>query len=175
MQRTLSSGVSAYLDTAHPEPVICSSNFQTHKRFKIAMLPATTDGVANGAESTEPIDLVFNVADGGRSGPIRCSARSTTTRTSVSRATRSWLAEDLEGRTGFQSASTLGIADKLHISIGIGEGATGEHVLDGTDIFDADDGLATFSHGLFGPPSTEHPEAFPTDGFFDGRYSRRST
>ena len=28
----------AYRDTAKPEPVICSSDFQTHKRFKVRML-----------------------------------------------------------------------------------------------------------------------------------------
>ena len=37
------TGVSGYLDTADPVPVICSSDFQSHKRFKIPMQPASLD------------------------------------------------------------------------------------------------------------------------------------
>ncbi len=45
-----------YLDSADPKQVICSSPFQTHKRFKVAMLPSTADGAGS-----ENVDLVFNV------------------------------------------------------------------------------------------------------------------
>jgi hypothetical protein len=65
---------------------------------------------------------------------------------------------------GFQSAGALGIANKLHISLGKGEGATGANVPNGTDLFE-DDGLATFSHGLFGAPD----QHFTVNGFFDSR------
>ncbi|MBE7527387.1 MAG: hypothetical protein HS120_07525 [Burkholderiales bacterium] len=33
-----------YLDSVDPKQVICSSPFQTHKCFKVAMLPSTVDG-----------------------------------------------------------------------------------------------------------------------------------
>ena len=155
------SHLSAYLDTAHPEPVICSSPFQTHKRFKIAMQPATVDGIANSAEG-KGIDLVFNVADGGGLQPYQVFSK-----------INNYTGKRLKGYkivvgtglgTGFQSASTLGIADKLHISLGKGEGAAGNGMLDGSDLFDGD-GLATFSHGLFGAPD----QHFTTNGFFDNR------
>ncbi len=47
-----------YLDSADPQQVLCSGPFQSHKRYKLAMLPSTVDGVGSDA-----IDLVFNVED----------------------------------------------------------------------------------------------------------------
>ena len=157
------SGQSAYLDTAHPEPVICSSPFQTHKRFKIGMQPATVSGVLNGAEGNG-IDLVFNVAD-----EVPTALRPYQVFSKINNYTGLRLKgyKIVVGKgvgSGFQSASTLGIADKLHISLGIGEGASGNGTLDGTNLFD-DDGLATFSHGLFGAPD----QHFTVNGFFDSR------
>lgn len=158
------SGLSAYLDTAHPEPVICSSEFQTHKRFKIAMQPATVDGVTVG--EGKPIDLVFDVAEGGGLQPYQVFSK-----------INNYTGKRLQGykivvgqgvgddpTTGFKSASALGIADRLHISLGKGEGAAGNNTPDGSDLFDGD-GLATFSHGLFGAPD----QHFTTNGFFDSR------
>jgi len=155
------SGLSAYLDTAHPEPVICSSPFQTHKRFKISMQPATVDGVANGAEG-KGIDLVFNVADGGGLQPYQVFSKINNYTGKRLKGYKIVVGQGLGA--GFQSASTLGIADKLHISLGKGEGAAGNGTLDGSDIFDGD-GLATFSHGLFGAPD----QHFTANGFFDSR------
>ncbi len=152
---------TAYLDSLHPKPVVCSSPFQTHKRFKIAMQPATVDLVANGAESDKPIDLVFNVADGDGLQPYQVFSK-----------INNYTGKRLKGykivvgrgtESSFQSASELNIADKLHISLGIGEGATSAGVPDGTNLFDAEEGLATFSHGLFGAPDKH----FDTNGFFD--------
>jgi hypothetical protein len=45
-----------YLDSADPQQVTCSGPFQSHKRYKLAMLPATVAGI-----DPEGIDLVFNV------------------------------------------------------------------------------------------------------------------
>lgn len=156
--------LSAYLDTAHPEPVICSSNFQTHKRFKVAMLPGTVDGVADGAVGAG-IDMVFNVTDGGGLKPYQVFSK-------INNYTGKRLKgyKIVVGRglgTAFQSASDLGIADKLHISLGVSEGATGSAqnpTYNGFNLFD-NDGLATFSHGLFGSPD----EHFDVNGFFDTR------
>lgn len=155
------SGLSAYLDTAHPEPVICSSEFQTHKRFKIAMQSATVDGVANGAEG-KPIDLVFNVTEGGGLQPYQVFSKINNYTGKRLQGYKIVVGQGVD--TSFQSASTLGIADRLHISLGKGEGAAGNNALNGLDIFDGD-GLATFSHGLFGAPD----QHFTTNGFFDSR------
>jgi hypothetical protein len=156
------SGLDAYLNSASPEPVICSSGFQSHKRFKIAMQPATVDGVADGAVSDKPIDMVFNVTDGGGLNSYQVFSK-------INNYTGKRLKgyKIVVGRgtgSGFQSASALGIANKLHISLGKGEGAAGNGSLDGSDLFDGD-GLATFSHGLFGAIDKN----FPTNGFFDTR------
>lgn len=155
------SGARAYLDTAKPEPVVCSSEFQTHKRFKIAMLPATVDGVADGAESTKPIDLVFNVgANDGQLRPYQVFSK-----------INNYTGKRLKGYkivvgkgvgAAFQSASALGIDSQLHISLGYGEETLASTATQ--DLFDPD-GLATFSHGLFGPID----QHFPTVGFFDER------
>ena len=47
-----------FLDTADPKQVLCSGPFQSHKRYKLAMLPST---VADGPGLEKGIDLVFNV------------------------------------------------------------------------------------------------------------------
>ena len=152
-----------YLDSEHPQPVICSSPFQTHKRLKIAMQPATVDGVTSG--EGKGIDLVFNMADDETLRPYQVFSK-------INNYTGKRLAgyKIIIG-TGlgdnFQSAGDLGIAEWLHISLGKGEGATGGGSninYDGSDLFD-DDSLATFSHGLFGAPD----QHFDTNGFFDMR------
>ncbi|HQS03729.1 MAG TPA: hypothetical protein PK693_11190 [Halothiobacillus sp.] len=56
-----------YLDSATPKPVVCSSPFQSHKRFKVALQPATVDGVTSG--DGKPVDLVFNAAFCGAPSP----------------------------------------------------------------------------------------------------------
>lgn len=155
---------AAYLNTTHPQPVICSSAFQTHKRFKVAMQPATVAGIADGAEG-KPIDLVFNVADGDGLQPYEVFSK-----------INNYTGKRLKGYkivvgqgtgSSFVSASEAGIADKLHISLGIGEGwsSGSAGAADGSDLFH-DDGLATFSHGLFG--EIDIPK-HPTNGFFDTR------
>ena len=47
-----------FLDSTDPQPDLCSGPFQSHKRFKLAMLPTSVNG---GADAEEGIDLVFNV------------------------------------------------------------------------------------------------------------------
>jgi len=152
-----------FLDSATPAPVICSSPFQSHKRFKVAMLPSTVNGVAPGAEGN-PIDLVFNLqADDAVLRAYQVFSK-----------INNYTGVRLKGYrivvgTGkgaaFQSADTLGIEDKLFISLGIDEGRDNGGVPDGSDLFNVGDGLATFSHGLFGAPDKH----FPDNGFFDSR------
>ncbi|MDM7951549.1 choice-of-anchor F family protein [Hydrogenophaga sp.] len=128
------------------------------------MQPATVEGVADGAASDKPIDMVFNVSDGGGLTPYQVFSK-----------INNYTGKRLKGYrivvgvgtgTGFQSASALGIADKLHISLGRGEGWSSGSMgaPNGSDLFDGD-GLATFSHGLFGAIDAN----FPANGFFDTR------
>ena len=54
-----------FLDAATPTYTPCNGPFQTHKRFKLNMLPTMTD-VANG-EYGKGVDLVFNLEGEGGS------------------------------------------------------------------------------------------------------------
>jgi hypothetical protein len=181
------NGVSGYLDTANPVPVICSSDFQSHKRFKIPMQPASLD------PANTPIDLVFNVYDESAAGnpaglpslplakptdpPIVVNPNTNNLRYyTVFSKINNYTGKRLAGYkvvvgmgvgSAFKSASELGIADKLHLSIGAGEGwSDGTNALpNGTDLVD-DEGMASFSHGLFGGIDNKHWFA---NGFFDER------
>jgi hypothetical protein len=157
--------LSAYLDSANPRPVICSSPFQTHKRFKFAMQPATVDGVANGADG-KGIDLVFNVKDDGTLRHYQLFSKIDNYTGKRLKGYKIVVGKGLGA--AFKTAGELGIADKLHISLGVAEGSMHGNVkpipLDGSNIFE-EDGLATFSHGLFGAPD----QHFQQNGFFDNR------
>jgi hypothetical protein len=132
-----------YLDSGDPQQVICSSPFQSHKRFKVAMLPGMVDG-----EGSESVDLVFNVEPDAVARDYQ-----------VFQKINNWTGKRLEGfrievgfgvGAAFQTVSEAGVPlASLSVSV------------PGT-IWDPED-LATFSHGLFGP-ADKH---FPNDGFFD--------
>lgn len=150
------TGLDQYLNTTHPEPVICSSPFQTHKRYKVAMLAASADGTGN-----EAIDLVFDVKDSATINPYQVFSK-------INNYTDKRLAgyKIVVGRgvgSNFKSASELNIADQLYITLGRNEETKAETTT--TDLFTFDQ-LATFSHGLFGPAEPPH---FPEAGFFDDR------
>jgi len=163
---------TSYLDTTHPEPVICSSGFQTHKRFKIAMQPATVEGVADGAEG-KPIDLVFNVTDSG-DGKVNPYQVFSKINNYTGKRLKGYIIQVGTGTgTTFLTAAAQGIEQNLFISLGIGEGASdltpGDNdpteTPNGSNLFDDDGGFASFSHGLFGPIDKHFPEV----GFFDER------
>ncbi|MGB0468852.1 MAG: choice-of-anchor F family protein [Pontibacterium sp.] len=132
-----------FLDSADPQQVTCSSPFQTHKRYKLAMLPSSVDGFG-----VEGIDLVFNVEDDGGSREYQ-----------IFQKINNWTDGRLEGFTvqvgfglgaGFQSVADAGVAlADLHISVP-------------SDIWSSTQ-LANFSAGLFGPED-KHTGAI---GFFD--------
>jgi hypothetical protein len=172
------TGVSGYLDTADPVPVICSSDFQSHKRFKIPMQPASLD------PANTPIDLVFNVVDEANAltpNPVGLPGDATTNPLKlrpyqVFSKINNYTGKRLLGYkvvvgigigSAFKSASEAGIADKLHISLGVGEGYSdgSTPAPDGSNLLEDDGGLASFSHGLFGPIDKH----FPAVGFFDER------
>ncbi|MEA3273805.1 MAG: choice-of-anchor F family protein [Pseudomonadota bacterium] len=131
-----------YLDSVDPQQVICSSGFQTHKRYKQAMLPSMVDGI--GSESA---DMVFNVEAEAGSRDYQ-----------VFQKINNWTDSRLEGFTieagfgvgaGFVNAESLGLVSELSLSVP-------------GDVW-RDNQLATFSHGLFGAPDKH----FPEPGFFD--------
>ncbi len=133
-----------YLDTANPEPVICSSGFQTHKRFKVVMLEAMVNAL--GALGN-PVELKFNLDPNDTStGKVRYQ-----------------VFQKINNYTGLRlDGYTLRVLDEngtenpnITLSLGTGENA-------GEDIWGENE-LANFAHGLWGPPDNH----FPEQGFFD--------
>jgi hypothetical protein len=131
-----------YLDSTDPQQVTCSGPFQSHKRYKLAMLPESVDGIGSDA-----IDLVFNVEaeDGSRDYQIF-------------QKINNWTGGRLEGfrvqvgfgvGADFQTADAAGELANLNISVP-------------TEIWSAEQ-LAVFSAGLFGP--LDHHTG--NVGFFD--------
>ena len=136
------------LDSADPKQVLCSGPFQSHKRYKLAMLPST---VAGGPGAEEGIDLVFNVEQDGTSRDYQ-----------VFQKINNWTNERLQGFTievgtgigaGFVPASALTGVGLANLSLSIP-----------TTVWERTNQLANFSQGLFGPVDTKH---FRPAGFFD--------
>lgn len=115
-----------FLDTDTPEPVICSSGYQTHKRFKVAMLPAILDN--------NSVDLVFNVEseDGERDYQ-------------VFQKINNWTGRRL---TGFTIEVGFGVG--ADFSAAAGEAAENLKLSVPDHLWDQNQ-LANFSAGLFGP------------------------
>lgn len=148
-------GLNGYLDAVSegntPQPVICSSPFQTHKRFKINMLPSTVEGIAPGNYG-KPVDLVFNLDPADSSTDI--------VRYQVLQKINNYTDVRLDGYKieVFDASGAKNAA--LTLSIGTGENA-------GADIWTVDE-LANFSRGLWGPNDADQQDPhFPLDGFFD--------
>ena len=138
----------AYLDAATPSETLCGSDFQTHKRFKLNMLPSMVG--ADGAYGTG-VNLTFNVYDDGNG--------------------ETWRYQVLQKINNYTDKRLSGFKIEVGFLDGAGvfttASANGADLRLSTDIFDADQ-IATFSHGLFGPQTFEEPVPhFPTDGFFD--------
>ncbi len=132
-----------FLDSDDPQQVTCSGPFQSHKRYKLAMLPATVDGIGS-----ESVDLVFNVEPEEGSRDYQ-----------VFQKINNWTDGRLEGFT-------------IQVGFGIGEDfqATTETAVDISNLHVTvphsiwkPNQLAVFSEGLFGP-FDDHTE---TIGFFD--------
>jgi hypothetical protein len=137
----------AYLNTANPEPVICSSGFQTHKRFKVKMLPAMVNG---DGQLGNPVELKFNLDPNDLSTGI--------VRYQVFQKINNYTGKRLNGYT-LEVLDANGNANpNLTLSLGIGENPDNS----GPDIFDYNT-LANFAHGLWGPVD----QHFPEPGFFD--------
>lgn len=127
-----------YLNTPTPKPVICSSPFQTHKRFKVNMLPSSIEGVALGTYG-KPIDMVFNLEANDNS------------------IQKYQVLQKINNYTGKR-------LDGYKIEVLDGHGAKNVNLTLSLDssIWAIED-LSNFSHGLWGPVD----DNFPVQGFFD--------
>ncbi len=116
---------TAYLDDCRwPNPVICSSVFQSHKRFKIAMLPETVAGSTLLAQKGSP-----SIWSSMSLMTVQRTIKPYQVFSKINNYTGKRLAglQD-RGRNGRgcsirpADCERLGIEDKLYISLGIGEG-----------------------------------------------------
>ena len=146
-----------FLDSADPQQVICSGPFQSHKRFKLAMLPET---VAGGAGNEEGIDLVFNVEneylDDERT--TLAPARSY----QIFQKINNWTNHRLQGFT-VQVGTGLGesfVPASASRAIGVSNLSLSVPV----EVWEREDQLANFSAGLFGPVDDKHDRPA---GYFD--------
>ena len=140
--------VYGYLDGDTPTPTICSSAFQTHKRFKINMMPSTVATVDQNRYG-QPIELVFNLVGGDTS----------TKRYQVFQKINNYTGKRLDG----YKIEVLDTANNVNSNIQFSLVMT-------DDPSDDESGeIATFSRGLWGPKDEKDyiPPRFETDGFFD--------
>lgn len=156
-----------YLDSPTPKETKCDSPFQSHKRFKLNMLPTMVEAsdINTTTRYGQGVDLTFNVHNDNN----------TTWRYMVLQKINNYTDKRLDGykvEIGFigpdgNFTKASDVSADLRLSIGIGEDSTSDPV--GGDIWDTDE-RATFSHGLFGPIDLAgDPPHFPNNGFFDDR------
>ncbi|MDO9206882.1 MAG: choice-of-anchor F family protein, partial [Sulfuricurvum sp.] len=130
-------------------PTICSSGFQTHKRFKVNMLPSTVTGVDFNATGGygKPFELVFKLDPTDTSTAVR----------------RYVVLQKINNYTGT-------ILDGYKLEVLDENGTKNPNLfvtLDKYDEVDGYDDMANFSHGLWGEIDTH----FTTEGFFDNKKS----
>ena len=138
-------GVNGFLDGV-PAPVICSSPFQTHKRFKVNFTEASVQDYNTTTNYGKPVDLVFNLEDGDAS----------TQRYQVFSKINNYSGMRLDGyKIEVLDENGTVKATDLTLSLGLLENA-------GANIWSTDQ-MANFSNGLWGPIDSH----FETNGFFD--------
>ncbi len=140
--------VYGYLDGENPTPTICSSAFQTHKRFKINMMPATV-ATLDANRYGQPIELVFNLETGDTS----------TQRYQVFQKINNYTGKRLDGYKIEVLDATDSVNANIKFSLLISDDPSEDESGD----------VATFSRGLWGPKDDKVfiPPRFETDGFFD--------
>ena len=129
-----------FLDSGSPAPVLCSGPYQSHKRFKVAMLPEILESESGS------VDLEFNVV----ADPSR--------QYEVFQKINNWTNQRL---TGFTIEVGFGVGDQFQAATGT---AADNLHLTVPDTLWRPDQLAVFSAGLFGPLD-EHGQI----GFFDDK------
>jgi hypothetical protein len=135
-----------FLDSDDPQQVTCSGPFQSHKRYKVAMLPSTVEG-----PTEKGIDLVFNVEDEPGSRDYE-----------VFQKINNWTNQRLEG---FTIQVGFGVGDDfVPASQQSGVGVANLSVSVPEEVWDRVSQLANFSTGLFGPADLQHDRP---PGYFD--------
>ncbi|MEN8179515.1 MAG: choice-of-anchor F family protein [Pseudomonadota bacterium] len=119
-----------FLDSDDPQQDICSSAFQTHKRYKLAMLPTSVDG-----QGSEGIDLVFNVEPEAGSRDYQ-----------IFQKINNWTDGRLEG---FSIQVGFGIGTNFKTVTQAGVDLADMNISVPSEIWELDQ-LAVFSVGLFG-------------------------
>ncbi len=137
-----------FLDSTEPQQVTCSSPFQSHKRYKLAMLPSTVDGLGVDGLGSESVDLVFNVEEEEGSRAYQ-----------VFQKINNWTDGRLEG---FSVQVGFGVGNTFKTTAEAGVPLENLNISVPSEIWDATQ-LATFSAGLFGPLDTHTGKR----GFFD--------
>ncbi|GAB6070353.1 hypothetical protein JCM30760_14500 [Thiomicrorhabdus hydrogeniphila] len=162
-----------WLDSANPNPTMCDSPFQTHKRFKVdAITPTEAEVQADSMAVSKPIDLVINVnATSGETDIRRYMVLQKLNNYSDKRFTGFTVEVGFGVGAAFKTVaeadaagSTVnnGATKNLTLSLGVGEDTDKDG--NPVDMWDPED-LAPFSAGLFGTADDQHPH----DGFFDTR------
>ena len=158
--KDINSG-TGYLDAfpgEMPNPVVCSSPFQTHKRFKINLLATSVDNVADGAEGYgKPVDIVFNLDPTDTNDTVR--------RYQVLQKVNNYTGKRLAGYMLEVLDENGTKNDALTLSLGEGENDTKDPV---EDIW-AENEMANMSHGLWGPYEEDSKDGSVKfdNGFFD--------
>ncbi|MEH6585804.1 MAG: choice-of-anchor F family protein [Halioglobus sp.] len=137
-----------FLDSDDPQQVTCSGPFQSHKRYKLAMLPTTVPGDAG---SEKGIDVVFNVV-----------AEEGTRDYQVFQKINNWTDQRL---AGFTIEVGVGVGETFVLagdSEGVGKANLSLSVPD--TVWSGQEKLANFSTGLFGPADGKHDRP---PGYFD--------
>ena len=137
-----------FLDSDDPQQVPCSGPFQSHKRYKLAVLPASVDGASEVGS-----DLVFNVEHEPDAPPRDYQ---------VFQKLNNWTNQRLEGFT-IQVGFGVG-EDFVLASAQEGVGAKNLSVSVPGEVWDSANQLAHFSTGLFGPVDVKHDRPA---GYFD--------
>ncbi|MFC2073420.1 choice-of-anchor F family protein [Campylobacterota bacterium] len=146
---------SGYLDTAFiPVPTVCSSPFQTHKRFKINMTENSIAEYNTTSRYANPIDLVFNLDTNDRSAAPR--------RYQVFQKINNYTGMRLEGYKieVLDENGTINPSADIKFSLDLSTKPS----------FDEESGYqAVFSNGLWGPKDdiVRDIPHFTEDGFFD--------
>ncbi|MEP5568033.1 MAG: choice-of-anchor F family protein [Halioglobus sp.] len=135
----------AQLDTPEPQQLLCSGPYQSHKRFKVAMLPTTIDG-----DRSESIDLVFNVQEEAGSRDYQ-----------VFQKINNWTDQRL---AGFTISLGTGVGESFEAIVDTSVVSLKVPQKVGKEGLWSYDQVATFSAGLFGAED-EHGQI----GYFDNR------
>ena len=147
-----------------PNPTVCGSPFQTHKRFKVdAVTPTAADTAADASAPAKPIDLVINVDPlSGETAMRRYMVLQKLNNYSDRRYSGYSVEVGFGVGADFQTPTDAGVDAAANIVLSIGTGEDVDNEGNPIDIWQSDD-LANFSAGLFGTADEKHPN----DGFFD--------